>query len=149
MKKGFTVLEILTSIAILGALCLISVWHFTSATKAEALAKDRQGLVALLSEARSLSLASKEALPYGVHLEEFQAILFKGPSYSAGNAENITQSFHSAVHLSNYSITGGGSDIIFSRLTGATLNDGTIRLALQNNSLSSTTITVKNTGVIE
>ena len=76
MQRGITLLEILVSVAILAALSLVGVWYFSSATKSQALQKDRQGVVALLSEARSLSLSSKDASPYGGHIEEFQGVLF-------------------------------------------------------------------------
>ena len=148
-NKGVTLLEVLFSIAILASLSLIGIWYFSQANAEQALEKDRQGVVAILREARSLALSSKEALTYGVHIEEFQTVLFKGSTYNAGEVENRVQTLNSKVHIDNISITGGGSDIVFSRLTGETLNDGTIRLSLINNSLSSTTITIENTGVIK
>ncbi|MEK7117925.1 MAG: type II secretion system protein [Patescibacteria group bacterium] len=149
MQRGITLLEILVSVAILAALSLVGVWYFSSATKSQALQKDRQGVVALLSEARSLSLSSKDASPYGVHIEEFQVVLFKGTSYSAGASDNIPYQLHSAVHVDAHSLQDSGDDLVFSRLTGAVTNFGTIRISLKSDSMSSTTITVKDTGVIE
>lgn len=149
MQRGVTLLEILVSVAILAALSLAGVWHFSSATKNQALQKDRQGVVALLSEARALALASKDASRYGVHIEEFQVVLFKGTSYSAGASDNILFTLHSAVHIDSRSLQDGGDDLVFSRLTGVVQNFGTIRLSLKNDSMSSTTINVKDTGVIE
>src|SRR3989344_248097 len=143
-NRGITLMEILVSIAILGMLNLIGLWYFSKATNAQALEKDKQGLVAILQEARSLALSSKNALQYGVHLEEFQTVLFKGSTY-----DNKDQKFNRAIHLSAQSLNGGGIDIIFSRLTGETNNFGTITLSLINSPFSSVTITINNGGVIE
>lgn len=149
MQRGVTLLEILVSVAILAALSLAGVWYFSSATKNQALQKDRQGVVALLSEARALALASKDASRYGVHIEEFQVVLFKGTSYSAGASDNAPYQLHSAVRIDSRLLQDGGDDLVFSRLTGTVQNFGVIRLSLKNDSMSSTTIKVKDTGVIE
>lgn len=149
MNKGFSLIEILISIGILAALSLIGVWYLSSATKGEALSKDGQGLIALLSEARSLAISSKDASRYGVHIEEFQAVLFKGDLYSSTSPDNVEYNFNQAVHVLSHSLEGDGDDVIFSRLTGEVANFGVVVLALRNDSFSSTTITIKNTGVIE
>jgi prepilin-type N-terminal cleavage/methylation domain-containing protein len=148
MKKGFTLLETLISLSILAILLTIALWYFKGATGTEALKKDRQGLVAILEEARSLSLSSKEADVYGVRVEASQATLFKGDVYNT-TADNKIHQFNSAVQASSYSLNGGGRDIVFSRLTGSTENFGIVTLSLTREPLSSTTVTVKSTGVIE
>ena len=148
-NAGLYLIEVLISISILAALSLVGVWYFSSATKAEVLKKEKQGLSALLSEARSLAISSKEASRYGVHIEEFQAVLFKGSTYSSTDPNNVSMAFHSAVHVLSHSFTYGGDEIIFSRLTGGALNFGTIKLSLITNALASTTITIRDTGVIE
>lgn len=142
-------IELLISITIVGVLSLIGLWYFTRATDTEALKKDAQGIVAIINEARSLSLASKNALQYGVHLEEFQVVLFEGNSYASSSLSNKYQPFNRRVHKFSHSLNGGGDDIVFSRLTGETNNFGTIKISLINNSLSSTTVSINNNGVVQ
>jgi prepilin-type N-terminal cleavage/methylation domain-containing protein len=146
-KGGFTILETIISIIIVSLISTIALWYFKNAESDEALSKDKQGLITLLEEARSLSISSKQAGMYGVRLQADRATLFKGPSY-ATSSDNKVHEFNSKVSVSNYSLAGGGSDIIFSRLNGSTVYTGTITLSLKN-SLSSSTITVRDTGVIE
>jgi len=148
-SRGVTYLEILFVITIIGMLSILGLWYFTRANTAEALKKDAQGLTAILSEARSLSLSSKNAVKYGVHLEEFQAVLFQGTSYNSSDTNNRYQPFNRAVHMLSHSLNGGGDEILFSRLTGETDNYGSVTLSLINNSLSSTTITISSAGVIQ
>jgi type II secretory pathway pseudopilin PulG len=146
-KGGFTILEAIISIIIVSLISTIALWYFKSAESDEALSKDKQGLVTLLEEARSLSISSKQAGTYGVHIQSDRAVLFKGPGY-ATSSDNKVHEFNSKVTISNYSLSGGGSNIIFSRLNGSTVYTGTITLSLKN-SLSSSTIIVRDTGVIE
>ena len=146
---GFGLLELLISISIVGILSLIGIWYFTRATGAEALKKDTQGVVAIINEARALSLASKNALKYGVHLEEFQTVLFEGDTYLAGAATNKYQSFNQRVHKLSHSLNGGGDEIIFSRLTGETEDFGTITLSLIDDVMSSTTVSINESGVVQ
>lgn len=146
---GFTLIELLFSIGILAVISLIGVWYFSAGTSRQALDKDRQGLVALLSEGRSLALSSKDAVTYGVHLEEFRAVLFKGSTYSSAASDNISYDFNHLVHSPSHSLTLGGDEVVFSRLKGEVSNFGTVSLSLINDALSSTTVTIKNTGVIE
>jgi hypothetical protein len=126
----------------------IAIWHFKKANLEEALKKDRQGLVAILEEARSLSLSAKEENVYGVRVETSKAEIFKGSVYNV-NPDNKVQNFNNSVQVSSYSLNGGGQDIIFSRLTGSTDQYGSIHLSVVGQPLSSTTVTVKSTGVIE
>lgn len=146
---GFGLLELLISISIIGVLSLIGLWYFTRATNMEALKKDAQGIIAIINEARTSSLASKNALKYGVHLEEFQTVLFEGDTYINGAVSNKYQLFNQRVHKSSHSLGGGGDDIVFSRLTGETNNFGTINIALINDSMSSTTISINQSGVVQ
>lgn len=149
INDGFGLLELLISISIVGALSLIGLWYFTKATNAEALKQDVQGVIAIINEARSLSFASKNALKYGVHLEEFQTILFEGDTYVVGAPTNKYHIFNQRVHKISHSLNGGGDDIVFSRLTGETANFGTINIGIINNPLSSTTISVNASGVVQ
>jgi type II secretory pathway pseudopilin PulG len=148
-KQGATLLEVIVSITIILILGMIGMWYFMKARGGEALNKDRQGVVAILAEARALSLSSKNAASYGVHVEASKAVLFEGSTYSSGASSNKLHTFNSSVQISANSFNGGGNEIIFNRLTGETDDFGTIRLSLVSDAMSSTTITVNNLGVVE
>lgn len=146
--KGFTLIEILTVIAILTIIFSMTFYFFNAMGRKEALGKDVAGLSSIIRNARLLSVASKDASPFGVHLENNKAILFEGSSYVAGGENEKVVAFNGNVYISSYSLNGGGSDILFTRLTGNTSNYGTITLSLKDGS-ASTTITVLQTGVIK
>lgn len=147
-KSGFSLIEILIVIGILGMLLSMSFYFFPAFGKRDALEKDVAGLVAMMREARSSSVLSKNASAFGVHLQENKAVLFEGDSYVSGGPNEEVMQFSKKVYLSSYSLNMGGSDIVFDRLTGNTSNYGTVTLSLKDNS-TSTTITILETGVVK
>ena len=94
-------------------------------------------------------MSSKEALKYGVHIESSRAIIFSGEQYVSGGPNQKFHYFNSNIGVQNISLNGGGSQILFERLSGITENYGSIKLFLKNNTNSSTTIFILQSGVIE
>lgn len=148
MKKGFTFIEVMTVIGIFAVIMTIAFYFFSPMIKKEALEKDIAGLTAIVREARNLSVASKNASRFGIHLESSKAVLFEGSTYTPGGPNEKTFSYSKNIYMSAYSLNSGGQDIIFNRLNGNTPNFGTITLSLSDNS-TSTTITILSTGVVK
>jgi prepilin-type N-terminal cleavage/methylation domain-containing protein len=147
--KGFTVLEILVAMGILGMAVTIVTLSFSRLNENQALDKSVDLAVSVLNEARSLTLSSVDSSRYGVNLESDQLVLFKGSSFSSSAPDNVTTSLNALVGIRNISLSGGGSSVVFDRLTGATNNSGTFELYLKNASTTYSTVTVNATGVVE
>jgi len=145
-KRGFTLLEMLLALGILAIISVISVTSLSSANKDKALAIEADKVVSLITKARSLTLEAKDGSVYGVHFEETKAVLFKGSSYSAGASTNQSQGLNGVVKISAISLSGGGAEVVFKKLTGAATQTGTVRLSLASNVNASTTITIAATG---
>lgn len=141
-------MEILVVITIFAVIMTITFYFFSGYSKKEALEKDVAGLTALIRNARLLSVTSKNASPFGVHFESDKAVLFEGNSYVPDGQNEKTVVLSRDVFISSYSLNTGGSDIIFTRLVGDTLNYGTITLSLKDNS-ASTTVIILESGVIQ
>lgn len=147
--QGFSLMETLTAIAIMTLIGAISFNSLQSFNKEEALGKEKASLVSLLAEARSLTLASKNASEYGVHLGATGVTVFAGTTYTEGHALNVFYPFAYSVQMNSANLSGGGSDIVFERLTGETLNFGSVILSLVSDPTASTTVTISQTGVVE
>ncbi len=145
---GYTLMELLMVIVIFTIIMSVSLYFFLGASKKEALEKDAAGLTALIRNARLLSVASKNALPFGIHIQNDKAVLFEGSSYIAGGANEKIITFSREVYMSLYTLNLNSPDIVFNRLTGNTSNYGAIMLSLKDGS-ASTTITILRTGVIQ
>ncbi len=147
-RKGFTLIEILIVIAILAVLVTIIVSTFSLFNKNEAIKKDTETVVEVLQQARSQTLSSKNGSQYGVHFGTSKITLFTGATYSAGASTNSDTTLASTDTIVTVTLTGGGNDIVFTRLTGETAQNGTVVVSSPTSSRTKT-VTIYKTGVIE
>lgn len=145
-QKGISVLEIVIIIAIVGALAAVITLPFNSFRQNQALQNTTNGVVSLLEQARTQTLAGVGNTNYSVHIESGQAVLFTGNTYTSGASTNVVFSYENPITLGTLSLQGGGSNVTFDRLTGKTSQYGTIQLVLSAS--RTTTITVSSTGTI-
>ena len=148
-QKGFTLIEIIISIAVIVVLAAVVTNVFLSFDRYQALEKDTAKVASVIERARQLTLFSKHASQYGVHIETSQVTLFKGSTYVVGAPENVLTKLHSKVIISSHSLTGGGDDIVFIRLTGDTDQDGSITFQNKSDASKTETITIEKTGLIK
>lgn len=147
-QRAFTLMELLLVISIMMAILFMPFYFFKGMRQRNALEQDVASLTALARNARLLSVVSKNATQFGIHLTSSEATLFEGSTYVAGGVNERKVTFSDEVYMSGYSLNQGSPDILFSRLTGNTQNYGTITLSLKDNS-TSTTITILPTGVVQ
>jgi prepilin-type N-terminal cleavage/methylation domain-containing protein len=147
MKKGFTLIEILIAIAIVIGVTIAVTASFSNLNKNQALDKDAISVVSVLSKARSLTLSAKDTSQYGVHLEQYKVVLFKGTTYSASDTSNETVNLSSHVKISSINLVASSSEVIFDRLTGKTSQSGTTTLILRTDPSISKVITIFATGL--
>jgi prepilin-type N-terminal cleavage/methylation domain-containing protein len=148
-QKGFTLLELLMGVLLIGIAVTIVSMSFNKMNASQALGKSAASAVSLFEEARAKTLSAEGASQYGVRIEDGQLILFRGASYSAADPANVPLTLNSLVGTRNVSLGGGGTSVVFQRLTGATLNSGSFQLYLRAATTTYKTITVSSTGVVE
>lgn len=148
MKKGFTILEILIVVAILAIISAIIIGSFSMIQNNQALEKDVSAIIAYLDDAKSKTLASKDSNQYGVHFTASSISLFKGAAYNVSDPENLTYVLSDTVTLNPITLAGGGSDVIFTRLTGGTPHSGTITVS-STRTQKTKTITIYATGGVQ
>lgn len=146
-KQGFTVLELLMSIAIMAILAAVIITPFAKFRNSKVLDTGAENALSLLSKARGNTLSSKNAYQYGVHFESSQLVLFRGATYSSSDANNETTLLDGALEIPTITLTGGGSEVLFDRLTGKTSNDGTVIIRVKSDTSKTKTITINATGV--
>lgn len=146
-RRGFTALELLIVIAILGILLATIVPSFLNFRRYSILNTETQELVTIINRARLLSVSSKNDQQFGVHLDAGNVVLFQGATYTAGTSTNEAHSFNPALTLSPITINGGGADVLFEKVTGATAQNATTTL-LVIGTTASTTVIIRPTGVV-
>ena len=146
---GFTLLEIVIALSILFILISIVVSPFSSFRNRSLLNIEVENITTLINDARSKTLSSFQDSEYGIHFETNRVVFFKGTSFTEPEADNVEIVFNSAISISDISLTGGGNDIIFNRLTGKTDEDGTITVSLTSDSSTNNVIHIYATGSTE
>lgn len=126
-RSGFTLIEILITLgifAILGSITLNALSNVRTEHLLNAAVSETIDTIRL---AQSKTLASESDSQYGIRFESDRVILFRGSSYAAGTTTE-TNVFSSRVRITEVSLFGGGSDVVFQRLTGTTTAYGTIQM---------------------
>ena len=148
-QKGATLLEILGVVAIIALLLVIVVTPLSPYRDTQALNADALAVQSLLSEARSQTLSSLDGSEYGVHFESDRAVLFQGFTFSEPSAYNKEVNLHPRLSISTIDINGGGSNIIFARLTGeATSTYGTTTISLISDTTKKREIVTSQSGIV-
>lgn len=148
-KKGFTLVEILIVLSILGVIAGIVISGFYEYQKRNAIEFTAARVIGLLEHARNLTLASKSNDRYGVHFSSTEAVFFEGTTYSASGTENRSVTFGQGITMTGINLNGGGSDVVFDRLTGGTSHYGTTTLSITASTTQTIDIVIHKTGLIE
>lgn len=147
--RGVSLVEVLIVIGILAIIAALTFETYISVNANKALDFDAQRIIAELSQARSLTLGSKNGTEWGIHVASTSVTLFEGDAYIEGASGNMVSSLNPVVRISNISLYGGGADIVFKRLTGNTNVTGTILLSNVASSSVSRVITIYGSGVAD
>lgn len=144
--RGFTLIETLVVVTIILTLVSIVSVSYRNFSRQTELQTSAQEIVATLDRARTRTQASRNDSQYGVHLASGSYALFPGNNYDANSPDNETVTLNSRFEIAEIDLAGGGSDIIFDRLTGATAQSGTFSLRLISEPSTLYTIRVHSAG---
>ena len=146
---GFTMLELVIAIGILLLITVPILGFFHSFRDKQALDSSTESVVTLLHNARNYTTSSQNDAQYGVHFGGDRVVLFKAPTFATGTAGNIELLLSSSVKLSSVQLTGGGMDVLFNRLTGASAKYGTSTISLKTDATKYRKVLIRSTGLLE
>lgn len=146
INRGFTFLELTISVGILAVLLTVIIPSFMDFRRNSILNTETQNVITLINKARLSSMSSKEDTQYGIHFEAGKIVLFQGDTYTAGAGTNEEFVLNTALTLSPIVVYGGGGEVVFQKVTGATNQNATTTLLVVG-STASTTIVVFPSGV--
>ena len=147
LVSGFTALEVIIVISIVIVVSTLGMSAFSSFQKGTDLSAEADRVITLLVEARSKTLSAENALQHGVHFESDKIVSFSGATYSSGDSRNQEVFLSSIVEISTTTLNGGGSDVVFKKLSGDTQNDGTIVMRLKSDTSRTKAILIRETGL--
>ena len=146
-QRGVTLMEVLMVIGIIATLSVLSFVAFRNLNSTRALEGEAGRVAGELQKARALTLSSKNQAQFGLHVQASQVTLFQGVVFVAGSSTNTVTGLNPLITISSISLAGGGSDVVFNRLSGKTAENGTITLSRTGG--ASKTITIYSTGLVE
>lgn len=144
-KGGFSLIEVIMVLAIIGILIYIIVPSFNKMREDQVLKTTTQEVVSSINKARSQSISSVNSSEYGIHFQSDKIALFKGTTYSPSDANNEYIILSSGASLSSINLTGGAIDIYFDRLTGAPNKIGSVTVSVSSRTK---VITISATGAV-
>lgn len=145
-SRGFTMIEMLVVIVILSILTSAVLPSLLNFRRSSLLNTETQEVITLINRARLLSVSSKNDGQFGVHFEPSRLVLFQGATYTEGVATNEEHNFDSAISGST-TINGGGTEVLFAKVTGSASQFATTTLLFTGTTASSTVIVLKS-GVV-
>lgn len=142
--SGFTLVELVVAVAILGILVTIPLATFSILTGQTNLNTESQKVVSALQLAKNQTLASENESQFGVHFETTQYVVFQGTTYVSTDPNNKVFSLN-GTEIYEINIAGG-SDVIFDRIRGTTSNGGNVKIRLTSDTSKTKTIVVNSLG---
>lgn len=136
---------------ILIVIALIVMPSLINFQREQSLKNTTENIISLLNKAKSDSSSSLNSSNYGVHFTSNSATYFVGSVFNSNDPNNNKIDFESGVAIlpsGGINLNGGGSDVVFPRLTGDTIGYGTIVIYLTSVPARQKTITINKTGSI-
>ncbi len=145
--SGFTFVEMLAVLAIMGILFAMVIYWYSSARSSTLLNTTTDSIVATLETAKNNALAGKNGQSYGVKFATSTYISFVGTTYSAVATTNIAYTVDNSLSLSE-TISDPNNIIVFDRLTGAANTTATVTVMQISNNSNKKNILIENQGDI-
>lgn len=144
--RGITMLEVLVVVSIITLMSVIIYAPFNDFRAQKTLDASVEKILSAFSQAHLDTISSKNNQQYGVHISSGEVVYYVGPTYATGTATNLVFTLHPAIEIFNISLSGGGSDVLYQRLTGSTNQNGTFQVRPKGRINTVATITINKTG---
>ncbi len=139
--KGFTLIEVLIVIAILGGLAGLGLFVSIDFYKSYAFHSEKNIVVSIIQKVRSQSLANINESKHGVYFGTNNYVIFQGENYASRNA-----TYDEIIQANSLVSHSGLTEIVFDQLTGLPAATASIVLS---DGLRSSTISIGNEGRID
>jgi len=123
-KSGFTLIEVLIVVAVMGILSVIMINGYVSFQKSNELSENSKIVISFMRETQKNSISQKLGKKWGIKIEGNDTLtIFEDPWETSVSKKSYN--LPPSLQFDNFSINGGGSFIIFNKITGETDNYGT------------------------
>ena len=153
-KLGFTLVEGLVALFIAVLIYVLSTTAYKNWQKQVQISNSADELRSSLFRAQQLATASADNASWGIHMETDRYVLFSGDFYNVSdpnNKESILQGTQIFSPGSSFAdgVGGYGPDVVFAKLTGQTVNTGTVSIITLVQPSNTSTVTINSSGQID
>ncbi len=145
--KGFTLLETLIVVSIIVVLAGAGIVSFVQNRNVRDLSSTGQNILSTLRFSQSKSLSGEDNSIWGVRLEQDRFILFRGADFASSTSTQIFN-LNSNIEIANINLAGGGNEIVFEKLNGATLQYGAFEARIKSSPAKIFGVSVGSAGKI-
>lgn len=145
-SQGFSLIELMISIGVMGILLAIGGGIWSSFAAQKGVEGAATNLVSVFETARMNAISSKNAQAYGVNVASTSVVLFGGATFNSNDPSNEKSNIEGAV-VATSTLTGGTSNIIFSRFAGTPSATGTLYLISPRDSSVVKVIEINDAGL--
>src|SRR3989344_5499807 len=128
---GVSLIEVVVAVAVIALIASVAISGLVIFRRQSLLNAAAEMVASALHEARTRTLASDGGFPYGVHVASDRIIRFRGATYPPGDPNNTETVLPTGIEIAATALAGGGADVVFTRLTGATAHYGTVTLQVR------------------
>ena len=146
--SGFTLVEIVFALAIFVMVAATIFSPLSQFRARKTLDAAVEVTLAAFSRAHFDTISSLNDKQYGVHLDADQVVHFAGPTYSAGDPGNSPYVLSSVIEIGAVTLVGGGNNVLFKQLNGATDQSGTFEIRVKATPAVRVVVTVNGTGAV-
>ena len=143
--RGFTLLEVMIGIGIIIIIVTAALVALKNSRDAQNLATTRQNIISTLRLAQARSIAGTDDDTWGVHLAQSSYTLFRGANFAAATFTQVAP-LPPRIEIALIALAGGGQDIIFNRVDGATNQSGTFSVRLVSSPSGAFSVTADASG---
>jgi prepilin-type N-terminal cleavage/methylation domain-containing protein len=139
-SEGFTLLEVLLCVAIIGLLAGLSVPVYETFVRRNDLDLTTQSIAMMLQRAETYARAVNRDSVWSVEIQSSKVILFQGTTFATRNT-----AYDETLSIPTSMVPSGLTEVQFSKMTALPNTTGSITLTSSTNSVNTVTINAKGT----
>jgi len=147
-NRGFSLIEVLIAVSVLTILAGLIAPGFSFFKQQSLIDGATQEIIHALRLAQNKTLASEGDSNFGVYFETNKFVVFKGLTYSAVAPDNEVHNLDSSLSISAINFGGAVAYVVFERLTGTTVNYGSLVIGRTGDASQNKTIYIDRSGII-
>lgn len=149
-KEGFSLIELLVVLGIIAVLMTLSVGIYFSLEQRNQLDIEAQKITSFLRLAQNQTQAAENFESHGIYFDSIAGTytLFSGSSFDPMDPANEVINLEATLQFSDIQLVGGGADVIFSRISGNTSQNGFIEVSEKNDASQNRIICVEASGSV-